>query len=484
MKLVKMKCDNCGATLDVNKDLDKIHCNYCGAEIFIDDEASSLKRIEDVKLKARKENHEQSMKERQDIHEQEMKEKRDLEELNSSDKFKKSKFSKVLLVFAVICGLLTFTNGFNFASVISIIQAFLFLGAWLIGMKIINVKVKNLSIILAVIGFALMIPYISLINSDPSYKDKPTKIDISEIELKDKLPKPNNLYGRLDTNRSDLLIIELCNLSKSEYKSYVNNQVTKAGFTIDLEYEDWDTVYGAFDSDGYSIRIIYSDKEEKMHITLKTPEKMEEFEWPTTGLGSMLPATTSTHGNISWNNSDIFIVHVGNTTINEYNDYVKECESIGFTVNYSKDKKYYYAENSEGYKLSLRYLGANVIEVSLKIEEDDETTTTTKPTTSTTTTTTTTKKNNSTNNGLRSDFKKAMDSYEAFIDEYVAFMKKYNKSNGSDISLINDLSKYITKYAEFSEAFEKWEDEDLNDAELKYYLEVEARVLKKLNEVQ
>ena len=38
-----------------------------------------------------------------------------------------------------------------------------------------------------------------------------------------------------------------------------------------------------------------------------------------------------------------------------------------------------------------------------------------------------------------------MDSYEAFIDEYVAFMKKYSDSNGTDMSLISDYTKYMTK---------------------------------------
>ena len=41
------------------------------------------------------------------------------------------------------------------------------------------------------------------------------------------------------------------------------------------------------------------------------------------------------------------------------------------------------------------------------------------------------------------EFKAAMDSYEAFIDEYVAFMKKYEKSDGTDPQMIADYGKYI-----------------------------------------
>ena len=66
MKLIKLKCEDCGATLDANKDLEKIICNYCGNEILIDDEATKIKRVEKAKLESRKLNHEQDMKEKKD----------------------------------------------------------------------------------------------------------------------------------------------------------------------------------------------------------------------------------------------------------------------------------------------------------------------------------------------------------------------------------------------------------------------------------
>lgn len=86
-------------------------------------------------------------------------------------------------------------------------------------------------------------------------------------------------------------------------------------------------------------------------------------------------------------------------------------------------------------------------------------------------------------NGLRPEFKRAMDSYESFIDEYVAFMEKYKKSNGKDLSLLADLSAYVSKYNAMCEDFEKWENNDLNDAELQYYLDVTSRVSEKLLKV-
>lgn len=84
--------------------------------------------------------------------------------------------------------------------------------------------------------------------------------------------------------------------------------------------------------------------------------------------------------------------------------------------------------------------------------------------------------------GIRDDFKAAMDSYEKFFDEYVAIMKKY-ASNPNDMSILGDYTKYIGKYAQMMEDFEKWESEDMNAAETAYYVEVQGRITKKLLEV-
>lgn len=84
---------------------------------------------------------------------------------------------------------------------------------------------------------------------------------------------------------------------------------------------------------------------------------------------------------------------------------------------------------------------------------------------------------------INEEFKKAMDSYEEFIDEYVDILKKYQDSNGTDASILTDYFDYISKYADYVEDFEKWESKNLNAKELKYYTEVQARVAKKLLEI-
>ncbi len=81
--------------------------------------------------------------------------------------------------------------------------------------------------------------------------------------------------------------------------------------------------------------------------------------------------------------------------------------------------------------------------------------------------------------GMRPEFKAAMDSYEAFYDEYCEFMKKY-KANPTDTKLLTEYSDMMKKLVDMDEAFTEWENSDLNSEELKYYSEVSSRIAQKL----
>lgn len=81
--------------------------------------------------------------------------------------------------------------------------------------------------------------------------------------------------------------------------------------------------------------------------------------------------------------------------------------------------------------------------------------------------------------GIRPEFQAAMDAYEGFYDEYCGFMAEY-KENPSDITLLLKYSNMMTKAVEVDESFKKWDDGDLNSEELKYYLEVNNRVMQKM----
>ena len=374
MKLIKMKCENCGATLEVNKDLDKIKCNFCGAEILIDDEASKLRRVEEVKLEARKQNHEQTLKE-----------KKELDEIEDNDKFKKGKLSKFVIVFAILCILFVmtaFNDGKYGSGIIGIVQIACFSIGWLSGMHIIKEKFKGMHTVFIIIGFALIIPFFAIPSNLGGYSPSSSnssdceKIDWDTINLKDYLPKSTKGMGEITINSDDSLIITLCRVSKSEYKEYIK-KTREFGYTTDST--ELNESFSASSSNGYEISLIWYDDKE-LHISL--------------------------------------------SKVNESN------------------------------------------ESSTKEQEEPKQ-----------------EENNSTqnNDGLRTDFKKAMDSYEKYMDEYITFMNKYN-SNSSDYELIKEYAKVMKKYQEVTKSFDEWKSKDLNDAENRYYIEVQTRVNQKLAE--
>lgn len=287
------------------------------------------------------------------------------------------------------------------------------------------------------------------------------KVKWSSLNLGKELPEPTK--GKVDVG-SDLenyLSLSIEDIKKDYYEKYLEMCIEK-GYTIESEKSG--TRYEAFNSEGYKLSIHYSSND--IHITLEAPEKMENISWSTTGLGTMLPSPKSNLGKVNSDSNNSFRIHIGNMTLEDFNSYIEECKAKGFTIDYNKQEKNYYAKNSEGYRLSLQYLGFNTIDILIQVPSES-------------------KPNSNTNNtdGIRKNFKEAMDKYESFMDEYVAFMKKYKNSNGTDLSLISDYTKYLEKYTEMLESFEKWESSDMTTKEAAYYLEVQTRVNKKLLEV-
>ncbi len=74
-----------------------------------------------------------------------------------------------------------------------------------------------------------------------------------------------------------------------------------------------------------------------------------------------------------------------------------------------------------------------------------------------------------------------MDAYETCMDEYVEFMQKYmNTDPTSMVSMMSDYYSILTRYTEFSEKMDAFDESELTNAELAYYIEVTSRVSKKL----
>lgn len=78
------------------------------------------------------------------------------------------------------------------------------------------------------------------------------------------------------------------------------------------------------------------------------------------------------------------------------------------------------------------------------------------------------------------ELKSQMDSYEAFYDDYIAFMKKYNFGEGDMMSMLNDYMTIMSNLEEWSAKIDAIDESTLSVEDDAYYLLVTLRIEQKL----
>lgn len=313
----------------------------------------------------------------------------------------------------------------------------------------------------------------------------------SEFVLSDMLPEPQASVNMIYENSEEELWVTFEGVTDGEYSKYVKSCADK-GFTVDAKKDS--NSYKAFNKDGYCLEL--SHYTDDLSIKLDAPMEFAAVSWPTGAAGSRLPEPKSLIGKFDYEYDDRFSVYIGDTSKADYEEYIKACADNGFTVDYDKGDDYYNADDGEGWSISVKYEGNSIMNIQIdapseKTDEDNEST----PTASYSESSSSAESKPSSESkpaetgsgenlvdGMRKEFKDAIDSYEKFMDEYVAFMKKY-KENPNDINLLSDYSKYMSKYSDMCSKFNKLGSENMNSAEIAYYIDVQTRVNQKLLEV-
>ena len=77
-------------------------------------------------------------------------------------------------------------------------------------------------------------------------------------------------------------------------------------------------------------------------------------------------------------------------------------------------------------------------------EKKEEVTTESKPTTTA---------EKSASREIRPEVKKAIDSYESFMNKYIDFMKNYSEADDA-VSMVNDYAEYMEKYTKVVKDFD------------------------------
>lgn len=231
-------------------------------------------------------------------------------------------------------------------------------------------------------------------------------------------------------------------------------------------------------------------KKEVVNTLIETETESEtekvygEFTWPKSDIAKLIPSAKSNIGEVSWENNDGFVIYVANTTDEDYKAYVDSCWEAGFVNNYQRTDKAFWGDNADGYTVEVRKQDNNIMFIRLDApEEETETETQTEASTELVTETQVqTEQIAETNSdGIRPEFKEAMDSYEAFFDKYVDFMNNYDSS---DVTLVAKYAEYLAQYADMMDKMDKMGDDAMNDAETSYFIKVQSNVLAKLATVK
>lgn len=345
-----------------------------------------------------------------------------------------------------------------------------------------------------------------------------SKYEWPQTELGNMLPTPTNPIEFL-MDYKDSLSARVADVTSEDFRQYLNGCKDK-GFTV--EAEETSDSYDAFNESGYKLRLqLFSN--EDLSIDLDAPKKMGEFVWPDSDAGKLIPQTKSTYGTVEKEYEGGFTLYVGKMSKADFDEYVQACKNAGFSADYRKTDTVFRAENEEGSSLRIEYTGFDTVYIRLdppekeisseasssaanpysdkvseaidewkdkvseavddinsRVSEYVDGLTSAPVETSTTEAPTEPSSEKKDDGKIRDEIKKAIDSYEDFVDEYCKFMKSYDVS---DFSALTEYLSLLQKEEEMTKDFDKLQEKDMNQAELDYYNDVSLRCAKKLLDV-
>ena len=94
--------------------------------------------------------------------------------------------------------------------------------------------------------------------------------------------------------------------------------------------------------------------------------------WPTIGPATLIPQPNSSKGSIEINSHIQLFVYVGETSHDDYIDYVEQCIEMGFNVDYNRGDNVFDADNEIGDSLRVEYEGNNIMSISMYIHDWEE----------------------------------------------------------------------------------------------------------------
>lgn len=187
--------------------------------------------------------------------------------------------------------------------------------------------------------------------------DEKEPVKWSDMFLSDYFPEPVLTNAYVYSNSKEECNIGQINCAQSEYYAYCR-QCKERGFDYEIVEED-DTWFTAYNSEGYKVHVSYIGSD--LSVELSAPLKMSDFNWPESEIGKIIPVPQSTYGKISWEYDSGFLIYIGNMGHEDFSEYATLLYESGFNINDRKDDNYFWADNADGYHISIEYKGFNIV---------------------------------------------------------------------------------------------------------------------------
>lgn len=218
-------------------------------------------------------------------------------------------------------------------------------------------------------------------------------------------------------------------------------------------------------------------------------EEVHQLNWPDSALAAMLPEPGTDKGEVLMDSAGYLSVDLEQRSEEDFNKYVEACKDKGFTVDYSSASSSYYADNEDGYHLSLIYAdsrGEISIQLSAPSEEEPEEAAPEETTTGQDAAPEESPQAEPETDGgasASSDYRAMVDEWEAFMNKYCDFMETYNSDSGNVVSMALDYADMMSQYSDWAEKMDAVDDSDLSAEDVQYYIDAQSRINKRLLEI-
>lgn len=212
----------------------------------------------------------------------------------------------------------------------------------------------------------LIAPKVVNASTESDYTESKQTFEWPETGLSLFLPQPDSEYGEIKTDNNERFSFELYQATAEQFESYVK-ECKQMGFTIGETKTD--SIFYSHNSEKYSLDIFYFDYDSTITVYLDAPMKMAEIRWPNNELVNQIPKPIYLVGNISTEKSDCFGVYIDSVSNEQFNEYVDECISAGFDIDYVRDDDYFSAFNNRGTHLSVEKEIFNVMCIFVEEKE-------------------------------------------------------------------------------------------------------------------